>query len=158
MAVVIRDEPVDGEAAQRLLAAFAAEIAGLYPGWTPATGPSAEPADFQPPGGRFLVAYVDDEPAACAGLKRLNSDAGEIKRVYVRPDMRRRGLARRLLEELEAAAQTAGYHVVRLDTGAHQPEAILLFQAAGYRPIADYNGNPYARYWFEKALEPLPNR
>ena len=148
----MRDEPCDGDRAQQLLRAFTAEIAALYPGWTPSTGPSAGPADFQPPGGRFLVAYVGDEAVACGGLKRFDGRTAEIKRLYVRPDVRGRGIGRRLVGELERVATDVGYEVVRLDTGADQPDALGLFEALGYRRIADYNGNPYASYWFEKSL------
>ena len=148
----LREEGFDGQSAQRLLAGFYAEITGLYPTWTPSSGPSADPADFQPPAGTFVVAYVDEEPVGCGGLKRLDADAAEIKRLYVRPHARRRGIAWRLLERLEETAKAEGYSVVRLDTGAEQPDAVRLFAAAGYREVADYNGNPFARHWFEKRL------
>ena len=151
-----RIEPSDSPAAMELLSAFTAEIAGLYPGWTPASGPSATPADFEPPGGAFVVAYLREggrgRAVACGGLKRLDGEAAEVKRVYVAPEARGQGLARRLLARLEAAAREAGYSVVRLDTGAAQPDALHLFRSAGYAEIGDYNGNPYARYWFEKRL------
>ncbi|MFN2607666.1 MAG: GNAT family N-acetyltransferase [Acidimicrobiales bacterium] len=149
---LLQDEPFEGEAAQALLAGFVAEISRLYPGWTPATGPSAGPRDFEPPGGRFVVARVDGQPVACGGLKRLDAGAAEIKRLYVRPDARRRGLGARMLLRLEEVAAVEGYRVVRLDTGADQPDAVRLFTAAGYREVADYNANPYARRWFEKPL------
>jgi GNAT superfamily N-acetyltransferase len=72
----------------------------------------------------------------------------------VRHDARGLGVARALLEALEDAARAAGYAEVRLDTGANQPEALKLFQTSGYTPIADYNDNPWAAYWFEKRLSP----
>ena len=153
MDVFLREEALDGESAQHLLRAFAAEITALYPGWTPTSGPSADPNDFEPPDGRFIVVYVGADPVACGGLKRLDSRAAEIKRLYVRPDMRRRGLARRLFHALESVAQTQGYTVVRLDTGAEQPQAVRLFDVAGYKEVADYNGNPFASHWFEKSLQ-----
>lgn len=131
---------------------FIAEIGALYPGWLPSRGPSAVAEDFTPPAGRFVVAYVDGEPVACGGLKRIEPRAGEIKRLYVVPDMRRLGLARRLLDHLEGVARAEGYEAVRLDTGPQQPQARRLFAAAGYREIPDYNGNPYAGFWFEKEL------
>jgi len=148
----IRDEPPAGAAGQEMLAGFAGEIAALYPGWHPGLGPSAEPEDFAPPGGGFVVAYRDGRPAACGGLKRLDARTGEIKRLYVAPEARSVGLGRRVLDRLEQVAAAAGYGAVRLDTGARQPEALALFRSAGYRPIADYNGNPFASHWLEKAL------
>jgi GNAT superfamily N-acetyltransferase len=148
----IREESLAGSAGQVLLAGFAGEIAGLYPGWHPGLGPSAEPEDFAPPGGRFVVAYRDGRPAACGGLKRLDARTAEIKRLYVAPEARGVGIGRRVLERLEAVAAGVGYGSVRLDTGASQPEALALFRSAGYRPIADYNGNPFAAVWLEKPL------
>jgi GNAT superfamily N-acetyltransferase len=73
--------------------------------------------------------------------------------MYVVPEARGRGLARRLLEALEDAARATGHRVARLDTGARQPHARALYESAGYRAIGDYNGNPYAVFWGEKALE-----
>jgi len=153
-----REEDFDGEAAQLLLAEFFAEIAELYPGWLPSRGPSADAADFQRPHGCFLVGYDGERPVACGGLKRLHPRVGELKRLYVRPEARRRGLGRALLEHLELVAGRAGYEALRLDTGPQQPAALRLFAAAGYRPIPDYNGNPYARHWFEKQLWENPRR
>lgn len=148
----VRAERLDGAAGSRLLAAFTDEIASLYPGWNPGVGPTAHPDDFVAPGGRFLVAYDGDEPVGCGGVKRLDDTTGEIKRLYVAPGARGRGVARRLLQALEAAALTLGWDTVRLDTGDQQPEALALFRSAGYRAISDYSANPYASYWFEKSL------
>jgi GNAT superfamily N-acetyltransferase len=150
----VREEPADGAAARALLEGFAAEIAALYPGWTPVSGPSAAPTDFAPPGGCFVVAYVDSDPAGCAGMKRLGEGAAEIKRVYVAPAARRRGIARALLTRLEQVAVARGLATLRLDTGDRQPAALGLFIELGYRQIGDYNGNPYATHWLEKRLGP----
>ncbi len=152
MEEVVREEALDSESAQRLLQAFVDEIARLYPGWTAMSGPSAEPVDFEPPQGRFIVLYSGDEPVGCGGVKPLGSGAAEIKRLYVTPGMRRQGLGRRMIRELEDVARAQGYAVVRLDTGAEQPDAVRLFKSAGYKEIGDYNGNPFASHWFEKTL------
>jgi GNAT superfamily N-acetyltransferase len=151
--VEIRSEPFEGPAAQGLVASFEADIAERYEGWAPVgVGAGATAQDFQPPKGNFLVAYLDGRPAGCGGLKQLDPQTVEIKRVYVRPDARGRGVSRALLEALEEAARAAGYALIRLDTGANQPEALKLFQTSGYDPIPDYNNNPWASYWFEKRL------
>lgn len=152
MGEAVNEERLDSPAAKQLLDEFVAEIAALYPGWTPGSGPSAEPADFEPPDGTFLVVSVDGVPAGCGGLKRIGPHSAEIKRMYVRPHFRRRGLGRRVIADLEGAARARSYEVVRLDTGAEQPGAVRLFLSAGYREIADYNGNRFARHWFEKVL------
>jgi uncharacterized protein (DUF952 family)/GNAT superfamily N-acetyltransferase len=114
--------------------------------------PSATRADFQPPGGTFLVGYLDGEPVAGGGVKTVGDGIGEIKRMYVAPDIRGRGLARRLLIALEDAARRLGHHHVRLDTGPDQPHAKALYESAGYSEIANYNANPKATYFGEKAL------
>lgn len=61
-------------------------------------------------------------------------------------------MARALINQLEQLARDAGYDTVRLDTGGKQPASVALFTSSGYQPIADYNGNPVAAYWFEKRL------
>ena len=96
--------------------------------------------------------YEGAEPVACGGLKRLDDRAAEIKRLYVSPEWRGRGLGHRLLDELERVAAEQGYETVRLDTGSQQPEALRLFRSHGYAEIGDYNGNRFASYWFEKRL------
>ena len=148
----LRAERSDTEVAERLLSQFEAEIAARYRGWDLSQGPSATPDDLSPAGGCFLVAYLDGEPAGCGGLKRLDATSAEIKRLYVAPAARGHGTARALLGALETAAAERGYERVRLDTGDRFPEAVSLFRSAGYVEIADYNGNPYAAFWFEKRL------
>jgi GNAT superfamily N-acetyltransferase len=154
VALEVRPEPFESGVAQQMVAGFEAAIRERYEGWTPTIGPTATKADFSPPAGNFLVAYLDGEPVGCGGLKRLASDTVEVKRVYVRPDVRGRGVSRALLGALEDAARNAGYALIRLDTGANQPEALKLFQTSGYMPIPDYNDNPWAAYWFEKRVSP----
>ena len=154
VAVEVRPEPFESDVARQLVAGFEAAIRERYEGWTPHIGPTATAADFSPPAGNFLVAYLDGEPVGCGGLKRLEPGTVEIKRVYVRPDVRGSGVSRALLTALEDAARDAGYALIRLDTGNNQPEALKLFQTSGYDPIPDYNDNPWASYWFEKRLSP----
>ncbi len=93
-----------------------------------------DPAEFAPPRGLFLVAYVDDEPAACGGWRAHGTDV-ELKRMYVRPSFRGRGLARAVLAELERTAAEAGHTRLILETGQRQPEAIALYTSAGYTPV-----------------------
>jgi GNAT superfamily N-acetyltransferase len=150
--VQIVEEPLDGPGARALLPAYESAIRALYPDWTPDTPPGLSATDVAPPAGRWLVAYRNGTPVGSAALKRLNDDIAEVKRVYVAPEARGTGLARALLARLEALARGAGYGRVRLDTGARMPAAVALFRSSGYEPIADYNGNPVAAFWFEKRL------
>ena len=97
-----------------------------------------DPAEFAPPRGLFLVAYVDDEAAACGGWRAHGTGPAadtELKRMFVRPSFRGRGLARAVLAELERTAAAAGYTRVILETGQRQPEAIALYTSAGYTPV-----------------------
>ncbi len=114
--------------------------------------PSASPDDFRPPAGAFLIGTEGAEVVCGGGVKRLSSTCAEIKRMYVVPEARGRGVAGALLEALEGAARELGYEVVRLDTGPRQPHALALYRHRGYRPIGDYNGNPLASFWGEKRL------
>ena len=136
-----------------LLAAMVAEIVSLYgPGNATDPGFAVTAADFSPPAGAFRLVWEDGQAVACGGVKRWDSETGEIKRMYVAPAARSRGHARRLLLGLEDAARELGYARVRLDTGPRQPHARALYESQGYRSIPDYNGNPRASLWFEKAL------
>jgi GNAT superfamily N-acetyltransferase len=148
----IRRELLDAPGGRELIAGFEAEVMGLYPFWNPSIGPSARPEEFNPPEGGFFVVYVDGRAVACGGFKRLDDGVAEIKRMYTVPEMRGRGLARRILQHLEQQARAAGYERLRLDTGERQPHALALYRSTGYYEIPDYNGNPPASYWFEKQL------
>lgn len=114
-----------------------------------AAGP---PADLVPPGGAFLLARVEGEPAGIGGVRFLDTDVAEVKSMYVSPAHRGLGLGRRLLAELDAIAARHGCRAVRLDTSAYLTEAVGLYRAAGYREVPDYNGNPKADLWFERQL------
>ena len=91
-------------------------------------------------------------PSVARDSSASTSDTAEIKRIYVAPTPAAPASRARFLRRLEEAARDAGYQLVRLDTGAKQPASVALFSSSGYEPIADYNGNPVAAYWFEKRL------
>jgi GNAT superfamily N-acetyltransferase len=148
--IEIRRERGDGEVAQALVAAMTAELMGLYEMSEMPT--LAAPDEMSPPHGAFVVIYEDGEAVAGGGLKRLSAEAAEIKRMYVMPEARSRGHARRLLAALEGAARGLGYEIARLDTGPQQPHARALYESAGYRSVPSYNGNDVASYWGEKPL------
>jgi GNAT superfamily N-acetyltransferase len=138
-------------AARELAAAMWAEIGELYEPGLP-QGPTAHPEELSPPHGGFVLLVADGRPVAGGGIKRLDDRACEIKRMYVVPGARGRGVGRELLAALETLARDLGYAVARLDTGAKQPRAQRLYERAGYVAVPDYNGNPYAAFWGEKRL------
>jgi GNAT superfamily N-acetyltransferase len=154
MHVEFRPGRVDEGDGGDLIAAFAAEIADLYDGLDiGAPGmPTAGPDDLAPPGGAFLVGYAEGRPVCCGGVKRLPDGACELKRMYVVPDARRRGIARALLHTLEQAARDLGFTIARMDTGPRQQHALALYEAEGYAPIGNFNANPAASWWGEKSL------
>jgi GNAT superfamily N-acetyltransferase len=83
----------------------------------------------------FLVARIEGEPVGCAGLQLLEAGVGEVRRMYVRPAYRGQGVSRMLLAAVEEMARARAVLTLRLETGDLQPEAISLYQSAGYRRI-----------------------
>jgi GNAT superfamily N-acetyltransferase len=109
-------------------------------------GTPVDPEEFAPPRGLFLVGYDGEEPVACGGWRSHGTDA-EVKRMYVSKRARRTGNARRLLAELELTARETGHRRVILETGSKQPEAVALYQSAGYAtvpPFGHYASEPLA--------------
>jgi GNAT superfamily N-acetyltransferase len=146
--------PVDEEPAASLVQGMRDELAGMYDGLDldHENMPKAGPAELAPPGGTFIVGIEDGVAVCCGGIKRLPDGACEIKRMFVVPEARGRGIARALLVELERQAQELGYDVLRLDTGPLQVHAQRLYEGAGYAPIGNYNANPMASFFGEKRL------
>ncbi|MEV7326522.1 GNAT family N-acetyltransferase [Micromonospora sp. NPDC093244] len=96
---------------------------------------------------RYLAVVVNGRAVACGGLQALDATTGEVKRMYVRPAYRGRGIARQLLAALEECAFRQGHSVVCLETGTYLPAAIGLYTSCGYEPIpvyGEYVGNPYS--------------
>ena len=95
----------------------------------------------------YLVAVLSGRAVGCGAWQALEPGVAEIKRMYVRPAYRRRGIARQLLVALEEEILATGRRTVRLETGTYLASAIGLYTAAGYRPIpayGEYAGNPYS--------------
>src|SRR6201995_2860004 len=110
-------------------------------------GPDGTPVDsaeFTPPFGLFLVGYVDGAPVACGGWRSHGTDA-EIKRMYVVPAARHRGLARQLLAELERAAAAAGHQRTLLESGSAPPGGIAPHPSSAYPPSAPFGHYADAR-------------
>lgn len=147
-AVRIEPRHYDDPVAASLRAELEAEMLARYGADTePGAKPTASDVAV------FLVAF-DEGPLGCGGIRVLADGAAEIKRMYVRPAARGRGIARRLLVALEQAARELGCSVARLETGIEQPEAIALYERAGYRPIPYYGAYPASHLsrCFERTL------
>jgi GNAT superfamily N-acetyltransferase len=146
--LAVRPEPYDSPVAQRLSDELMAEIDERYagdpdPGGTPELVAQWDLRADQvaPPGGTFLVAWLDGLPAGCGALRALvTGEPGvcEVKRMYTVPSARRRGVSRAILIALEAAAHDLGYRRIQLETGVRQPEALALYESAGWHRIPAY--------------------
>ena len=97
-------------------------------------------AELFEPNVRFFLSRLQGEAAGCGGLAFFD-DHAEVKRMYTRAPLRGRGVAKALLQRLEAEARAAGMPALRLETGAHQLEAIGLYERSGFRRCA-----PFGRY------------
>lgn len=106
---------------------FAAELAAL-------------PAPYVPPRGALLIAHAGGDVAGCVGLRPLDADTAEMKRLYVRPAYRQVGLGRRLVDVVIRAARERGYRELRLDTLASMTAAQALYRRMGFVEIAPYGG------------------
>ena len=139
-------------AARAAMTSYFAELAERFPAGFDPTG-YLDPEDYNPPRGRFFLAMSGDEVLACGGVVWIDDSVAEIKRMWVDPAARGRGLASRLLAFLEQTAATSGRLTVRLDTNPVLTPAIAMYRKNGYRDIERYNDNPYAGLWFEKHLD-----
>jgi GNAT superfamily N-acetyltransferase len=148
--ITIEREPFDSPAAVALLDEQRAELIERY-GFDAEPGTKPTAADVSV----FLVARSGGaEPVGCGALRALEPGLVEIKRMYVRPSSRGSGFAKRILEALEDEARALGATRVVLETGPAQPEAIGLYERAGYREIpcfGAYAGEPLSRC-FERSL------
>lgn len=132
-----------------LVAALDAELEDRYPGLT---------TDGPPPAQDLLVAFVaysGDAAVGCGALRELEPGVGEIKRMFVLPEARRLGAARRMLEALEARGRELGYSAVRLGSAVRQPEALALYESCGYCRIplfGEYDDDTLC-VCYEKVLE-----
>lgn len=121
------------------------------------------PGRYAPPGGRLLLAMEnttgsDEQAIACVALRKLDQDACEMKRLYVRPESRGTGAARQLVESLITEAQAIGYGRMVLDTLPTMKEAHMLYRALGFRETSSYQKNPIpGALFFEFRLQRPPS-
>jgi putative acetyltransferase len=151
--VTISEEPFDSPDARRLVAALDAHLASRY---APEHrfGPHLKAEHVAPGVGTFLIARLDGKAVGCGALRKRDATTVEVKRMYVDPEMRGRGVAREVLDHLESSARSMGAERLVLETGIYQEEAIGLYRAAGFRAVDcfdEYAGVPTS-VCFEKAL------
>ncbi|CAN7364830.1 GNAT family N-acetyltransferase [Bosea sp. LjRoot90] len=128
---------------------------GTYFGEAPGAEMSRYPASlFAPPEGNFVLLLRDGRAIAGGAFKRYDAQTAELKRMWTDTAFRRQGLARRVVEELEAQAARQGYGKIFLTTGFRQPEARELYLNTGYTPLFDPAVDPeiYKKLAFEKDL------
>ena len=133
---IVAIDPRSAEALQ-LIRALSEELASRYDYSDDGSG------NFQPEGAlgeraAFLIARLGDRAVGCGAIRPLTNDVAEIKRMFVVPERRGRGYAKLILRELECVARQAGYTTVRLETADRQPEAIRLYERAGYHHIPNF--------------------
>ena len=111
---------------------FEQELAGL-------------PGHYAPPDGRLLLAEYDGQLAGCVALHKWESGVCEMKRLYLRPSFRGKGLGRAIAEKIIADASSIGYQRMRLDTiEPLMKDAVEMYRKLGFREIAPYRPNPIA--------------
>jgi DNA-binding MarR family transcriptional regulator len=138
--------------AQHCLRSYFTELNERFAtGFDPARSLLPDAGELVPPRGLFLVARLHGEPIGCAGLK-FGPAAAEVKRMWVAPQARGLGVARRLLAELESRAAARGSTLLRLDTNSALTAAVNLYRSAGFAEVPAFNDEPYAQHWFEKRL------
>jgi putative acetyltransferase len=150
--LTIRPEPPDQPDVLRMIEALDAHMTALYP---PASSHLLDVAALSDPAVGFLVARDGDEVVSCGALLRDARGWGELKRMYVRPDRRGRGIGKRVLAELEAVACKAGLPLLRLETGIHNEDALALYRGAGFaecEAFGDYRPDPLSVF-MEKRVE-----
>ena len=151
--VTIEIEAPHTEAARACLGAYLRELDERFEGgFDQRNGNALSDESMTPPAGWLLIARLDGRAIGCGALKRIDDSTGEIKRMWIAPEARGLGMARRLLEALENHARQSGMTRVVLDTNRTLKEAQALYRKTGYREIARYNDNPYADFFFEKEL------
>lgn len=151
--VQIDEVPATGREAQYCLAEYYRELTERFEaGFDPAKSHAPALDEFAPPRGTFLVMRMAGGPVGCGGFKPMSDEAAYIKRMWIAPQARGLGLARRLLTALEDKAGSCGYRMVRLETNRTLTEAQQLYRSSGYREVAPFNDEPYAHHWFEKRI------
>jgi putative acetyltransferase len=134
MKITVASEAFDSPDARRLISALDAHLASRYPP-EQRFGPNLKPEHLVAGLGTFVIARLDGLAIGCGALRRLDEATVEVKRMYVEPDVRGRGVAKAILESLEHSASALGARRLVLETGIYQDEAIGLYRRVGFTQI-----------------------
>jgi GNAT superfamily N-acetyltransferase len=137
--LVIEDELITSDGARSVYYAALDELNRRYGGSEEEQHVTLD--ELLPPKGLFLVARVDDHIVGGVGLRPISDpalDLGEVKRLWVRPDWRRRGVGIALMNEIEDRARKLGYRRLFLESGYAQPEALELYRGSGWDAVEQY--------------------
>jgi GNAT superfamily N-acetyltransferase/uncharacterized glyoxalase superfamily protein PhnB len=150
-------EPVDPRtpAAQQVMRAYFTELDDrLGLGLDHEAELAAAVPDYCPPGGVFVLvrAGAQGTVTGCGAIRLLDPGTAEVKRMWIAPAERGRGLGKALLGQLAQLARGLGARRLVLDTSAELPQAVGLYTSAGFRPVPAYNANPHADRWFAREL------
>ncbi len=138
--------------AQRCLEVYFAELAERYGGFDPAVSRPLSAEQMTPPAGLLLLAYEGEWAVGCGALRFSSGVVAAIKRVWVAPALRGRGLGRRMLTELESHARSRGIRSLQLETKDELFEALAMYRSSGYQEVAPFNDEFYADRWFQENL------
>jgi putative acetyltransferase len=144
MRLSISAESFESEDARRLVGALDASLAEVYPP-EQRFGPNLKAEHLEMGRGTFVVARDGDQAVGCGAIRLLDSTAAEVKRMYIDPDQRGKGIGRAVLASLEAAARELGVRRLVLETGVYQREAISLYRRAGFTQVdcwGEYASSP----------------
>ena len=152
MTITILEERPDTADATQLIMELEAVLQPLY---APESRHGFSIEKLLNQGVAFFVSRYDGIPAGCGSIKLFGTDYAEVKRMYVRPQFRGHGLGKSMLNHLAAYSTQHGIHVLRLETGIYQTEAIRLYEQFGFRripPFGDYFDDPVS-LCYEKHLD-----
>ena len=153
MSLIITAEPFDSDDARRLIAGLDAGLAEVYPP-EQRFGPNLKPEHLEDGRGTFLVARDGGRAVGCGAIRVLDPMSAEVKRMYVEPEVRGKGVGKAVMMALEAAARRLGARRLVLETGVHQGAAIALYERAGFTRIdcwGEYTSSP-SSICYEKNL------
>jgi GNAT superfamily N-acetyltransferase len=156
MTITVRREELSSPHALKLITALNAELSAQYPEQG-ATHFGLDVDDVKPGRGAFLVAYDGTAPVGCGAVRLLDPGTAELKRMYVAPSLRGRGIGRQLVLALETEARQLGARRLVLETGIRQDSALALYERCGFERIplyGEYRLSPNTSIGLGKELAP----